>query len=251
MRSLRIRCTRRLCRRTADLPKSAVTRDGHAREGLAALTGGRKPVDPACSRCLKCERDGTLQDGGDCPDPHPGWSAPCGDLRTSGRDRPAPRQPTGNGACEQGRRDGRCDGAENIDRPMNMRGDPSDAKKERDGDQDDAPPSGMEEDAHGQKHAGDRVIGGKAIVHAMRKVRGDVLSDEGPRVEIQGPAELDQRQGDGAAEDCPDDELPLLLARQAQPDDGGNGDAQVESVLGSDDDEGVHLGSLRRGRHRL
>lgn len=191
MRSLRMRCTRRLCRRTADLPKSAVTRDRHAREGLAALTGGRKPVDPACSRCLKCERDGTLQDGGDCPDLRPGCSVPFGDLRTSGRDRPAPRQPTGNGACEQGRRDGHCDGAENIDRPMYMRGDPSDAKKERDGDQDDAPPSGIEENAYGQEHAGEGVIGGKAIVWCVREERSDMVSDKGALIEVESPAELD------------------------------------------------------------
>lgn len=108
------------------------------------------------------------------------------------------------------------------------------------------PPSGVEEDAHGQEHAGRSVIGGEAIVSSMRKERCDMVGDEGAWIEVESPAELDQRQSDGPTKECPDDRLPLLLARQAQPDVPGDDEAEEEGVLGADDDEGVHRGSLGR-----
>src|SRR5450759_4498699 len=73
-----------------------------------------------------------------------------------------------------------------------------------------------------------------------------MVSDKGALIEVESPAELDQRESDGAAKECPNDELPHLLARQAQPDIGGDDATEEEGVLGGDDDEGVHLGSLRR-----
>src|SRR5450759_3520516 len=73
-----------------------------------------------------------------------------------------------------------------------------------------------------------------------------MVSEKGALIEVESPAELDQRESDGAAKECPNDELPLLLARQAQPDIGGDDETEEEGVLGGDDNEGVHLGSLRR-----
>lgn len=164
-----------------------------SRTGLAVLTGGQVPVDPAYSRCLQCERKGHLREEGDHPDLRPDYSVLFADLRSRRRDRPAPSQPTGCGTCDQGRRHGDGDTAENVDRPMHMRGDPRNANQERDGDQDDTPPSGVEEDADGQKHAGDHVIGGEAIVRRMRKERSDVVNDEGALIDVESPAELDKR----------------------------------------------------------
>jgi hypothetical protein len=62
------------------------------------------------------------------------------------------------------------------------------------------------------------------------------VSDKGALIEVESPAELDWRESDGAAEECPDDELPLLSARQAQPDMGGDDETEEEGVLGGDDD---------------
>src|SRR5450756_1769879 len=71
-----------------------------SRTGLAVLTGGQVPVDPAYSRCLQCERKGHLREEGDHPDLRPDCSVLFADLRSGGRDRPAPSQPTGCGTCD-------------------------------------------------------------------------------------------------------------------------------------------------------
>jgi len=160
-------------------------------------------------------------------------------------ERPAPRQPAGYRSREQSRHDREDDGGEDVNRVMHVRLDSSDTEQQCDRDQDSAPPPRVEEHAHGEKHAEESVIGREAVVGRMGEEWRDVLRDERTLIEVEGAAKLEERQGDEAANDCRDGELPLLLAWQAQPDDDSDDEAEEDGVLGDEGDERIHRGSVR------